>query len=112
MTIFINPGTGSVLGADEHAATENIKALVKDIGIPGVKWKRKIKRDYGCGRFCFVLKSGSKKHEVQMPGIHLDRVRFVGSEGQNIWDFPRLYIDGMSWVWKYALQCMFQNDEE
>ena len=38
-----------------------------------------------------------------MPGISLEKVRFMGKEDENIWDFPRLYVDDESYVWKYAL---------
>jgi hypothetical protein len=30
-------------------------------------------------------------------------VRYLGIPGQNIWDFPRLFVDGSSWVWKFAI---------
>jgi len=37
-----------------------------------------------------------------MPGLPLDLVRYTGENGQNIWNFPRLYLDDSSWVWKFA----------
>jgi hypothetical protein len=30
-------------------------------------------------------------------------LRFTGAADQNIWDFPRLYVNGSSWVWIYAV---------
>ena len=51
--------------------------------------------------------------EIQMPGLPVDRVRFLDEDGQNIWDFPRLYVDDSSWVWKYALSvCEPDGDDE
>ena len=38
-----------------------------------------------------------------MPGLPLDQVRFVEDEGQDIWKYPRLFVDGKPWLWKYAV---------
>lgn len=39
---------------------------------------------------------------VDMPSLSLEKIRYMGEKTQNIWDFPRLYVNGSSWVWKYA----------
>ncbi|WP_232700178.1 hypothetical protein [Brevibacillus daliensis] len=57
------------------------------------------------GRYLFELKTHIKSGfswEVDMPSLPLEQGRYVSEEGQNIQDFPRLYVDGSSWVWKYA----------
>ncbi len=36
-----------------------------------------------------------------MPGIPLSEVRYV--KGLNAWLFPRLYVDGSSWLWEFAI---------
>jgi hypothetical protein len=41
---------------------------------------------------------------IEMPGLPLDEVRYVDDDEQNIWDFPRLYVDGGSVVWCYAVK--------
>ncbi len=38
-----------------------------------------------------------------MQGFPIEQVRFTDAEDQNIWDSSRLYIDGASWVWRYAV---------
>ncbi|MET9402659.1 hypothetical protein [Kitasatospora sp. NPDC002965] len=38
-----------------------------------------------------------------MPGLSLDQVRWMNEPDQNIWNYPRLFVDGSSWVWWYAL---------
>jgi hypothetical protein len=38
---------------------------------------------------------------VDMPGLPLHQVAL--REGDNAWLFPRLYVDGNSWLWPYAL---------
>jgi hypothetical protein len=42
----------------------------------------------------------------------LEKVRYLDSENQDIFNFPRLYVDGSSWVWKYALNVCFNQDDE
>jgi hypothetical protein len=111
MTI-INPGSGPVNNATEENAAENIKHYILDNGVEGVEFVRIPNKDYGNGRFAFLLWKNTICHEIQMPGLPLERVRFVDSEGQNIWDFPRLYVDGSSWVWKFALGLMFDGENE
>jgi hypothetical protein len=51
-----------------------------------------------------VLAHDGNKAEVLMPGLLLSQVRYTGDGYQNIWDYPRLYVDGDSWVWKYAIE--------
>ena len=103
MRIFINPGTGPVQNATKRNAEENIKHFIADCGKKGIKSIRIPHLDYGEGRFAFLLWKDTRCHEIQMPGLPLSQVRYMGYPEQNICDFPRLYVDGSSWVWKYAL---------
>jgi hypothetical protein len=50
--------------------------------------------------------------EIQMPGLPVERVRYMGETGQNIWDFPRLYVDDSSWIWQFALSVCKPDDED
>jgi len=110
MSIFINPGSGAVDGATEENAVENIKHFIVDNAIDGVNWIRVPKIDYGDGRYAFLLWKDNNCYEIQMPGLPLERVRYMSSE-QNIWNFPRLYVDGGSWVWSFALGLSFECDD-
>ena len=117
MSIIINPGTGPVTDATEAYAWINIGAFVADLAaagpsVPVFAVQRQDHEDRG-GRYSFQLHTTDDRWiEVDMPGIPLDKVRYIG-EGQNIWDFPRLYVDGASWVWCWALSmCMPQEDDE
>ena len=105
MQMIINPGSGPVDNATEENAIENMKHYVTDTGQTDLEFVRFPKLDYGEGRFAFILfkKDSTRYHEIQMPGLQLSRVRFVGSDDQDIWDFPRLYVDGSSWVWMYSI---------
>jgi hypothetical protein len=61
------------------------------------------------GRYKFNVvheKTGKIVTDVDMPGIPIEKVRYTGTEDQNIWHYPRLYVDGSSWVWLYALHSL------
>lgn len=116
--IFINPGTGAVVGANEENAFNNMRVFIADSPIANELYFRRAPRlDYGEGRFAFlVIRNGNYNTviEVQMPGWKLSDVRYLG-ENQDPWDFPRLYIDGSSWLWKYAIideECYEEYDDE
>lgn len=103
--IFINPGTGPVNDATAADARLNIRQFVKELALSGVRIRRHARDDYGDGRYAFRLYYAGQRCEIQMPGLPTDQVRFLGTEGQNAWDYPRLYVDGSSWLWKFALSC-------
>lgn len=101
--IIINPGAGPVEGGTFEQAQINAKQLAEDLG-SGFKIINGHPDPFD-GRWTFELEDpGKRVHEVEIPGLPIERVRYLGDEGQNIWDFPRLYVDGSSWVWKWALE--------
>lgn len=109
-SISINPGSGPVQGATQEQAEANMRQFAADLherGHARVTYDRKPEADYDLGfndgRFCWIVAAdGGELVEVQMPGLPLDRVRWLGSE-QDIWQFPRLYVDDGSWIWFFAL---------
>ncbi|MGW3152743.1 hypothetical protein [Streptomyces sp. NPDC001089] len=105
--LFINPGSGPVHGATEEQAAINITVFGDDLrraGVAVTSGDRTPGADYGEGRFAFTLTTDDGRSiEIQMPGLPLRQVRFMSEDGQNIWDFPRLYVDGSSMVWEFAL---------
>lgn len=117
VVIAVNPGTGPVADATEANAAENAQAFAADLAARGVLIKHVLRRsdaDLPGGRYEFDLffvdpqpheeetREPRTKIQVSMPGLPLARVRYM-DDSQNIWDFPRLYIDGSSWVWKFAV---------
>lgn len=115
MTLFINPGSGPVDGADIDTAASNMEALTRDLLALGCKvgdTSHAARDSDGDGRWPFVITVNGREHEVDMPGLPLDRVRFMGEDDQNIWDFPRLYVDGSSWIWQFALGVLGDDDDE
>lgn len=102
--ISINPGSGPVNGElSWENAYENIKQWIKDCEIPLHIVKSNHVPDEG--RYLFVLRNDEYdfETEVEMPGLPLEKVRYVRAEGQNILEFPRLYVDGGSWIWNCSL---------
>jgi len=98
--IIINPGSGPVENASEFEAAESIRHFAIDCG-ENIKVLRVSDED-DRGRFGFLLWDKNRCALIQMPGLPLERVRYMG-EPQNIYDFPRLYVDGSSWTWVFAI---------
>jgi hypothetical protein len=104
--LIINPGTGSIKDGKEELAINNIKQFIKDSNLKDISFKRMPEEDED-GYFTFLLQRTNNKkgrsHSIDMPGLPLEKVRYLDSEEQNIFNFQRLYVDGSSWVWMYAL---------
>lgn len=117
---IINPGTEPIMDASVEHAKDNMAAFADEVmerlQASGLKkdryigFHRQANKDYGEGRFAFhlvAISGGAGEHvavvEIQMPGWPLANVRYVGGEDQNAWAFPRLYVDGSSWLWKFAV---------
>ena len=111
--IIINPGTGPVGGRPtSKRARENMKTFCEDCKADPKTIRRESSKDDGEGRFGFTMTGqDGKTYQIDMPGLPLDRVRFTGAPEQNIWNYPRLYVDGNSWVWKFAVHMAGGPDE-
>lgn len=110
---MINPGTGPVVGSTLDNAHANMQKLLEDAGFPDASWRRNVDAPEDDGRFSFLVECPADDEHprgyacsVDMPGISLEAVRYVGAKDQNIWHFPRLYVDGSSWVWKFAVNAL------
>ncbi|MFF3848019.1 hypothetical protein [Streptomyces sp. NPDC002328] len=116
MIVVINPGTGPVPQASEAHAATNITVFADDLRRAGLgvdSCERTPAADYGDGRYAFTIAmADGRSIEIQMPGLPVDQVRFIDGDSQNIWHFPRLYVDGSSWVWKFALGACEPDDED
>lgn len=103
--IAVNPGTGPVdvsIDADERA-NENMRKLVEDAGFNPAFVEIERTGPVDEGRIPFTAKYHENEVQVDMPAIPLAEVRYTGEPDQNIWDFPRLYVQGSSWVWMFAV---------
>ncbi len=104
--VMINPGAGPIPAGSVTNARKNIHAFVKDLELddPPVEIDegKNLKPDDD-GRYVFELVRGQRSTTVSMPAYPLDKVRILHNDGQNPWSFPRLYVDGSSWLWCFAV---------
>ncbi len=98
VVVVINPGTEPVEDADERAALESVAEFVRQLGLDGTEVERICKADYGEGRFGFRVNRGGHSCEIQMPGLPPAALQL------GPWRSPRLYVDGSSWLWEFALR--------
>ena len=117
MSIFINPGSGPVRNATRENAKTNMTQFAVDLTEGGyvkvgVSIPDQPEAPEDCGRFTFMIVADGEQHEIEMPGLPIEQVRWIDGPEQNIWDFPRLYVDGSSWVWHYALSSTMNDLED
>ena len=98
-----NPGTGPVDGTDARNARRNIGAFCRELALrsPHICIERRSGEGRD-GRYDYLIRRGISSTSVAMPGLPLDRVAL--RPGDNAWHFPRLYVDGSSWLWPYAIE--------
>jgi hypothetical protein len=96
-TVLINPGSGAVQDSTLEQAQLNMNAFVAALGGEVVA-ERAPDADADRGRFTFELRCGKESVEVDMPGCSLELLR----DSRSMFT-PRLYVDGSSWYWPFAL---------
>lgn len=112
--VIMNPGTGPVHGSTDTDGRINMVKLCEDAGVldqldmPEAIVRRDDVEGID-GRLRYDIKLGDRTCEVDMPGIPLLGVRYTGGPGQSILDYPRLYVDGSSWVWPYAVNSVRES---
>lgn len=110
--VYVNPGTEPLATSTAEQAEVNMPTLIHDVGVSAT-FTRRADLDYDAkyqdGRYAFVLAYEGADCEVQMPGIPVELVRYMKLSNQNIWDFPRLYVAGSSWVWCYAISSVLRE---
>lgn len=111
--MIINPGSGPVEGATRENALGNLTYFFHDLEEQGkvvgevTTGLRELDDD---GRLRVEAVIDGRMHEIDMPGLPVEQVRYLGHDNQNIWDFPRLYVDGSSWLWMFALGVCGERD--
>jgi hypothetical protein len=111
MNIIINPGTGPVAGSNEEDATANMVVFAEEVatkyGLVRVREDRAPANDYD-GRFAYRMihrdaDGNDHVQEIDLPGLPLHQVNYGARPDDNPWHFPRLYVDGSSWLWSFAI---------
>lgn len=111
MTIIaINPGSGAVDDATRELAEANMQQFVSELGFavelePFVYLHGQHHKDFDpttTGRWLWILRTNGRSCTVEMPGAPASKVQL--RDGDNAWHFYRLYVDGSSWLWPYAIE--------
>lgn len=101
MGVFINPGT-EAREATEQNAVAVAERIVHLLNAP-VVFVREQKDDWR-GWYGFSFRLGHKRTEVLIPGDDPDEV-CIGKP----WVSRRLYVEGSSWLFGYAMQFIKEN---
>lgn len=111
--ISINPGSDALRAGDLAQARSNMEVFIRDALGAAAKQARITEgaREEN-GRFLFNVALGARSVSVSMPGLPLEQVRYKNTSGQDIWAFPRLFVDGASWVWLYGCRSLQRKLEE
>lgn len=98
--IIISPGTEPRPDATEDNAAQIIRRFIDDLGLPGIACTRTPDDDpaYPAGYYAFRLSAGEYACTVDVPGVDPDTVQ-LGKP----WRSSRLYVNGSSWLWGFAL---------
>jgi hypothetical protein len=97
-SVWSNPGTGMIERSSEAAAAVAAELLRAEAACDSC---RMVGHD-GSGRFDFVFLKNGQAVTVSIPGVPLEHLRF--ESGLNPFDFRRIYVDGNSWLWPYAVK--------
>lgn len=99
---IINPGTDPCERSLRRYADASIRKFARDLGLPPSLPKRDGEQDEEEGLFPYKIKVGRRSVRIDIPGWDWKRLRYMGKP-QCCGDFPRLYVDGSSYWWIYAL---------
>lgn len=97
--VLINPGTEPLTDANEADARRNLAELISDAGLKGATVK--VIGESG-GRWDFRVTVAGHSVEVASPGCPMGAAK--GSLG--VWQQPRFYVDGNSWLWEFAVKTL------
>lgn len=105
MTLFIiNPGTEARAGHTLANAAKVVAQLCLDVSVPRKAITRNPSGDMDGGFYGFVLKYKRRSIEIQIPGDAPETViKGVPFESR------RLYVDGSSWLYGYAVDVIAEN---
>ena len=107
--VFSNPGAGAVHGYADRLtfrdAHRNMRALLDDTG-GGLSCRPADEDPDPDGRWAFTVTApDGRRVAVHMPGLPLECVRFERGQAKAL-AFPRLYVDGSSWWWPFAVMAL------
>ena len=105
--VILNPGTEPREGASVENAIQVAKRIAADLELPADCFRRDPDSEKADGWYSFLFNNGHRDVEVDIPGDDPDEV--CKSEP---WVSRRLYVDGSSWLYGYALKFIAHRDDE
>ena len=104
--LLINPGTGPVDGATQEQAQANMQEFLAALGLgEGVSAEMKGPSiggdDQPDGRWSFIVSLSEHSCEVEIPGV-----TGLSEAAKAARIHPRLYVDGDSWYWDFAIRAV------
>lgn len=102
--LIINPGSGAVDDATQEQAQANMQEFLAAIGLgedvsAEMKWPSLGGDGQPDGRWAFIVSLGERSCEVEMPGV-----AGLSQAAKAARIHPRLYVDGSSWYWDFAIR--------
>jgi hypothetical protein len=89
-------------------AADSLVIFVDDLraagGQPLTTVRRMDRDDRVGGPFGFDIIYDGISVPVQMPGLPVERLRYVPGRSEKAGEFERLYVNGGSWLWPFALK--------
>lgn len=98
--LIINPGTEDRAGATGTNAKEIVERLIKRSGLAATS-ARNESNDFGGGFFGYTVTFEGKSVDVVAPGDDPDETVL-----SKPFKSRRLYVDGSSWLFKYAVSAL------
>ncbi|MEU6295050.1 hypothetical protein [Streptomyces erythrochromogenes] len=102
--MHMNPGAEPLPLGTKETAQANMAVFVEDVNAEAsivTSYEPAPSTDDGEGRFGFTLSlADGRVFDILMPGIPLERLR---GDGTNAFAYHRVYVDGNSWLWGYAV---------
>lgn len=96
--LIINPGTGPLEETSLKNAEAAFELFMGDLNTGEMRGYRNPGKDDQNGRYGFTIMLEDRRVDIQMPGIDPEVTR-----KSKPWESPRLYVDGSSWLWEFAL---------
>ena len=107
--LIINPGTEAAAGATAENSRQAFHFFVSDLRSIGatVEYDTDEPYDLRDGYWEFTVQVNGRERTLDIPGDEPETTR----KGEP-WVSKRLYVDGSSWLWGFALSIISNDDDD